>query len=129
MSTAIEFFLYLVIALIIGMICGAFTRFFEYLIGNPFRDEMNHGNILAFYGRWIRNNYDKQEARQGERGAAYALNMWKAAGVCPYCVNVYITLIFGGICIWYSGIHWWLIFAILAVSHYTLGYIFDKEGY
>lgn len=128
MSKVIEFFLYLILSGMIGAICGAFTRFFEYLIGNPFREEMSHGNIFSFYGRWIRLKYDAEEAKLNQQ-SSYRLNMWKALGVCPYCVNVYITGIFGGFCIWYSGIYWWLIFAVLAVSHYVLGYIFDKEGY
>jgi len=125
------FLVELLCVLIIGAMAGALTRLFEYVIGNPFKEDMNQGAILSVYGRWILKNYNRVEKTMfdGHAKGHYALNMWKAAGVCPFCVNVYISLIFGIVCIVFSPIHWWLIFAILAVSHFVLGWILEKEGY
>lgn len=124
MIAAITILVSLLSSIFIGAIVGAFTRFFEFLIGNPWRDEVFRGNILSFYGVWIRKRYDKFE----EQNNFTKLNFYKALGVCPYCLNVWFGFIIGGFMLYVLDLQWWLMVGILASSHYTLGYIFDKEG-
>lgn len=122
---------HIVCSMLLGAIAGAFTRFFEYLIGNPWKDEVYKGSIFSFYGVWIRKNYDRVEktiVEDSPKGYS-KLNFWKALGVCPFCFNVYVGLLIYGVAIIYTDLYWWLLFSVLAVSHYVLGWIFDKEGY
>lgn len=127
----IEVLIHIVCSMLLGAITAMFTRFFEYLIGNPFREEVYTKSILSFYGVWIRKNYDRVEAgiRDDSPKGHTRLNFWKAMGVCPYCLNVYVGLVVYGVAIVYTDLYWWLLFSVLAVSHYVLGWIFDKEGY
>ena len=117
-------------ALLLGAIVGLTTRFLEYLIGNPWRDEVYKGSILSFFGVWIRKNYDRvEQSIEVDNVKGYSrLNMWKALWVCPFCLNVYVGLVYVGLSVVYTDFWWWLALAVLSVSHYVLGWILDNEG-
>jgi hypothetical protein len=116
--------------IILGACFGGFTFFLEYLIGNPFKDEVYTGNILSFYGVWIRKHYDRVEAsialNKPEKNAYTKLNYWKAAGVCPYCLNVHVSWIMALVFIVSTPLNWWGVLIVLPVSHVTLYVLGDR---
>lgn len=116
--------------IILGACFAIFTFFFEYLIGNPFKDQVYTGNIFSFYGVWIRRNYDRVEAsiqlNKPEKNAYTKLNYWKALGVCPYCLNVHVGWIIGLLFVFGSTLHIWGLMIALPVSHITLYTLADR---
>jgi hypothetical protein len=116
--------------IILGACFSGITFLFEYMIGNPWKDEVYTGNIFSFYGLWIRRNYDRVQAsidlNKPEKNAYTKLNYWKALGVCPYCLNVHVGWVFTLFFACFTELNWWGIFIALPASHVGLYWISDR---
>jgi len=127
----------IIIVILTGIIIGSVTKFFLYLIGNPYQEKVNTGAIFAFYGVWVRQKHDEfsehlqrklsglSSEKEFERKAARMINIFKALGACPWCVNVYISALFGCASLYYYNISLWHLVYLLPISHLSLSYIID----
>ena len=128
----------IITTILIGILSGALTKFFLYLIGNPYQESMNTGAILSFYGIWVRHNHDRLKEQIEKRLSGYSdeksfdkaatrmINKYKALGACPWCINVYIAAISGGFFLWFHDISLWHLVYLLPISHLSLTYIIDN---
>ena len=129
----------IITTILIGILSGALTKFFLYLIGSPYQEKVNTGAIFSFYGVWVRQNHDRLKEQiekrlanvhctqdSFDRSAARMINKYKALGACPWCINVYIAAISGGFFLWFHDISLWHLVYLLPISHLSLTYIIDN---
>jgi hypothetical protein len=117
--------------LVIGFLIGCVTNFIEYIIGEPYLDEMYRGRILSVVGLWLRKRYDELENRialnTAPKDAHQKLNWYKALGVCPFCFNVYVTWIISICLALFTPLSWWGIFITLPIAHVSLGWLMSRD--
>lgn len=128
----------IITTVLIGILSGALTKFFLYLIGNPYQEKVNTGAIFSFYGVWVRQNHDRlkeqieyrlsgySNVNSFDKAAARMINKYKALGACPWCINVYIAAISGSFFLCFHEISLWHLIYLLPISHLSLTYIIDN---
>lgn len=78
----------LAFCLFVGISNASLTEFYFFCLGNPENNYLNGGRILSRIGRNYQDVFNNYE----EKKKPNALNPYKIL-VCPYCYNVYPTLL------------------------------------
>ena len=108
----IENILTILYVILISGVGACTTYFYQFIIGNPDKDEVYLRSIFSFFGVWLEKKYNKIEDpiensivnMGGMKSLHYKdrmkialnVNIWKPLGICIYCSNVYITAIVTG---------------------------------
>ena len=121
----IEILLWLVLS---GCIASV-TVFIEYIIGDPWKEDINEGAIFSFYGKWIlkkHEEYANSIILNKPQGAHTKVNWYKALGCCPKCFNVHVAWILTLGIVLGSPLSWWGVFITIPISHIVLIWLMDK---
>jgi hypothetical protein len=79
----------IIICLFTALVSACSVQFYDFCIGEPTPDgKVVSGRIFSRIGRYIADKYIAHEIRYPDR-----LNFWKAAGICPPCTSVYISVV------------------------------------
>jgi hypothetical protein len=126
-------------ALLIGFISGGLTMFLLYLIGDPWKDQVNVKAIFSRIGMWVDRGYSKVEKRRSEiasraisdkdhQNALTGLTNWfMAAGACPYCFGVYVNLAFAIPSLLMADVSLWWIFATIPASQLAISWLVSRS--
>lgn len=125
--------------ILLACIAPLLTCFLEYLIGDPWKEEVNTKAIFSRIGVWVSHGYDRTERKIAEKMMRSKVgskqqeeillsqkkNWYMVLGACPSCMNVYVSAGFlVGFFIICSISMWWL-FAAMPISHFVLGKILE----
>jgi hypothetical protein len=127
---------FIITTLFIALVAAFATLFYSYCIGNPEYGEVKSGRILSKLGHWLEEKYQEHEIKESNRIKAKMidqdqlermrllrgkkLNWYKALGICPVCVNPYITTIIYIIFLLFglAEFHVLMLFSVLVFSSY-----------
>lgn len=135
----IENILTILYVILISGVGACTTYFYQFIIGNPDKDEVYLRSIFSFFGVWLEKKYNKiedpiQNSIENMGGMkslhykdrmkiALNVNIWKPLGICIYCSNVYITAIVTGIIFYFTFVSLWWILPSLVISNMILNFI------
>lgn len=129
-------------ALLIGLASALVTKFVLYIIGDPWKEEVNTKALFSRIGVWIAQGYDHAEKMTAirmqrirenkhidrhaeDRYLSTMKNWWMAAGACYYCLNVYVSVIVSCLIFTQFDLSLWLLIASLPASHYAIGWVME----
>lgn len=82
------------------------TLFVDFCIGEPHQHTVNKGRIFSKFGVYVRKRYDMREKETSdirksilemggpeESEKFVRVNYWKILGVCPVCLNVWLSFV------------------------------------
>lgn len=131
------FFLMLAVG-VIGLLSGALTYVLEYIIGQPYKDNLNTRAVFSRYGLWVRRKYNEYEFRLSERVIRQkdvlseenvevkSINIYMMLGACPSCFNIWVTAAFSIITLLSIGYSPFWAFLALGTSHFSLHFMMDN---
>lgn len=127
---------FIITTLFIALVASCATLFYGYCIGNPESGQVKRGRIFSKLGLWLEVKYEQHEADEGLRlsskmigrtqdererlARGKKLNWYKALGMCPVCVNPYITTIIYILFMLFglAEFHVLMLFSVLVFSSY-----------
>lgn len=116
--------------LLVAIGTGMFSALLSFCLGDP-SGAFNEGRIFSRIGQFFLEQYDRQHSKNdaiNEARVSYGhdprifINWWKL-GICPYCYNVWLTLVGQVLAIGVWDLDWWnLIWLPVAFgfSHFAL---------
>lgn len=104
------------IVFIVAYVSACFTYFIDFCIGEPHHGEVEQGRIFSEYGNFILKKYFDVQSDKIKNNST-RLNWWKALGVCPICMNVYVTLLAGILICLFFGTSFWGILPEIFISN------------
>lgn len=118
----IDLILQFLVASLLALSAAMGTIFLDFCFGHPHEDEMAEGRIFSFYGRWIKKKYEESE----RKNSAYAVNWYKAFGMCPICFNVWFSMLGAIPLIWFQILAPWCVLPYIFVSNFLFRLMFTR---
>lgn len=106
---------------LIAFISACSTRFYLYLIGDPWDEQVNRKAIFSFIGKWVEDNYFLAEEKI--KGSYTRKNWFMALGACHHCNNVYWTAIIGSLLIWLCSYSFLWLIPVFPLSHFVISWL------